>query len=571
MSGLSLECEVLPARSGVPTLRVNGIFLHSRYDPEQEAARLIDSAGLDPQCPVAVAGMGLGYHVAELVRRGHEVHVVEPAEEVARLALEHGPAKEGFTLYRGPALDALPPLANAQILAHPPTEKLHPGLAARVEGAIARAALKGRRLNVAIAGPMYGGSLPIAGYLERAFQSLGHNTLLVDNAMAWPLYRQVMEGMESPHASAQLQQLLGHFLNEWTYGRIAEFDPEICIVMAQALAPENLAARLAQRGTVTAFWFVENWRHMPYWQQVAPAYDAFFHIQPGDFEQRLEEAGCRHHAFIPTGCDPGLHRPVTLSLEEQVDYGCDLSFAGAGYFNRLQLFKGLTDFNFKIWGVDWKERELLPLVQRGEQRFDSEIFMKIAAASKVNLNLHSSTTHDGVDPACDAVNPRVFEIAAAGAFQLCDACKGLDALFTEEEVPTYRSLGELRDKLKHYLARPAERAAIAARARERALRDHTYAHRAQAMLDFLLERHGGRILQRGVRTQRTVAEQAALLPESDALRTWLESLPVDTPFTQEALNEHIAPEYNDRDYPQHLLHYMREVRNFAEGLIKAMD
>ena len=63
---------------------------------------------------------------------------------------------------------------------------------------------------------------------------------------------------------------------------------------------------------VTAFWFVENWRHMRYWDQIAPAYDAFFHIQPGEFEAKLDAIGCAHHAFVQTGCDPALHRPVTL-------------------------------------------------------------------------------------------------------------------------------------------------------------------------------------------------------------------------------------------------------------------
>jgi spore maturation protein CgeB len=564
------ECETLPTRSGKPTLRVNGMLLHSKYEPEQEAARLVDSAVLEPGKPVVVIGLGMGYHVAELIKRGFEVFVFEPLQSVAQVALAEGAARAGFLLHVGePERTDLPALSpNPQFLIHPPTDRLAPGYAQQVQCLLAASTLVGERLNIVIVGPMYGGSLPIAGYLERAFKSLGHNTLLVQNEIGWPLYQEVTRSIESQRASGQLGSMLTHFLSEWTFARVAEFDPEVCIVLAQAPVGDSFPERLRQKGIVTGFWYVENWRHMPYWKDIAAQYDAFFHIQPGEFEQKLDEAGCKHHAFVQTGCDPELHSPVKLTPKEQEEFGCDISFAGAGYYNRLQVFKGLTDFKFKIWGVDWPERDLVPLVQGGERRFDSETFMKIAAGTKVNLNLHSSARHDGIDPDCDAINPRVFELAAAGAFQVCDPCLGLDTHFTEDELPTYRTLAELREKITHYLAHPEERTAVAERARTRALAEHTYAHRAQAMLDFILSRHADRIVKKGVRVQRTVAEVAEQLEAESPLKTWLQTLPPDTLFTQDALNAQVQPDYFERGYPEHLLQYMREVRSFAEGLLK---
>lgn len=568
------DLTLLPSRKGPPTVAVDGLLLHSKYDPEQEAQRFVASAELAPGRPVFVVGLGLGYHVAELLRLGHEVAVFEPDAAIAAMALHEGAARNGFLVHVGDVA-ALRDSAvfremasrSPQLLIHPPTAKLHPEYASAVEGCIAHASLSGRRLNIAIVGPMYGGSLPIAGYLERAFASLGHNKLLVDNAIAWPLYQAATSG-ESRNASNQLGGMLAHFLSEWSYTRVAEFDPEICIVLAQAPVGDNFAARLAKHNIVTAFWYVENWRHMPYWQEIATLYDAFFHIQPGEFEGRLDALGCKHHAFIQTGCDPELHRPVELSKAEKAEYDCDLSFAGAGYYNRLHLFKGLTDLNFKIWGVDWPERELRHLVQGGERRFDFDTFMKIVAGSRINLNLHSSATHDGVDPSADALNPRVFEIAAAGGFQLCDPCRGLSEHYTEDEVPTYRSLAELREKIAYYLAHPQERSACAARARERTLAEHTYAHRAQAMLDYLLEHHGARLLGKGIRAQRSVAEVAATLDAGDPLGDWLRTLPPDTVFAQEALGQHIGGEFSSRTHPEHVFSYLREVRSFAEGLFK---
>src|SRR5690606_1768021 len=121
-----------------------------------------------------------------------------------------------------------------------------------------------------------------------------------------------------------------------------------------------------------------------------------------------------------------IHKPVELDPDEQATYACDISFAGAPYLNRVQMFQALTDYNFKIWGPDWPGRELHKLVQRPGERFTPEMFAKIVAGSKINLNLHSSAAHEGIDPGCDAINPRVFEIAACGGFQLCDPAIGLE-------------------------------------------------------------------------------------------------------------------------------------------------
>jgi spore maturation protein CgeB len=555
---------------------VGKILLHSRYNPAQEAQRLLDCADLNPNRPVLVIGLGLGYHVQELRRRGFECAVAEPDPAVARLALEAGVCEMDFLLAVGEpdtlaADEAFRGFAARlpQALVHPPTARIHPGYAEKVLEAMSRAALGGQRLNIAVVGPLYGGSLPITKYLADAFRSLGHQTLLVDNSEAWSLYQAVTGSVQTRRAADQLGQMLSQVLAEWTYARVAEFDPEICVVMAQAPVGPQFPARLAQNGIVSAFWYVENWRHLPYWRDIAPQYDFFFHIQPGEFERKLEEIGCRNHAFVQTGCDPGVHRPVTLSDEERREYECDLSFAGAGYYNRQQLFKGLTDYNFRIWGVDWPERELARCLAGGERRFSTEDFMKIVAGSKINLNLHSSTSHDGVDPKSDAINPRVFEIAAAGGFQLCDPCIGLENHFDfESELPVYRSLSELRSRIDYYLAHPEARQEVAQRARARVLREHTYEHRARQMLDLIIERHGARILRRGVRVQRTVAEMSERVEPGSALHPWMKTLPQDLLFVQEEINKHLRPARGDLAYPEQVFYYLKEVREFAESMLK---
>jgi spore maturation protein CgeB len=437
---------------------------------------------------------------------------------------------------------------------------------------MSRAAIGQKKLGIAIVGPMYGGSLPICGYIANAFKRLGHRTLFVDNSEAWALYQSVTGTVQSKNASGQLGSMLANVLEQWSYARVAEFAPNVCIVMAQAPVSPAFPLRLKKEKIVSAFWFVENWRHMPYWQHICAQYECFFHIQPGEFEQKLSEAGCLHHTFVQTACDPEVHKPVNLAGDEREEFACDVAFAGAGYYNRNQFIAGLTDYALKIWGTEWNSRDLQRFLCRPEQRFTPELFTKIVAGAKINLNLHSSATHSGVDPRCDALNPRVFEIAACGGFQVCDPCKGLDRFFDpKNELPVYRDLAECRKLIDYYLANENERNAIAARARDRALADHTYEHRAQQMLDFVTEHFAARIADKGVRAQCSAPEIAARVGVTTPLGKYLASLPDDTPFTQAALNERIPMMGTKLSHAEGVFSYLRELRNSADQLLGRFD
>jgi spore maturation protein CgeB len=569
------KLTVEAGRGGAPTLTWDGTYLHSRYRPEQEAKRFIDSADLDYDRPILVVGLGLGYHIRELLQHTADIAVVEPHAPVAKAAVE-GPMKDSTVLLGVGPVDIIAEASAfrafaermPQILIHPATARVADVFTIEMTKTATDIALRKQRLGVAIVGPMFGGSLPIAGYLEQAFKRLDHRTLLLENAAAWPLYQAMTNSLRSKNASNQLGEIMANALNEWTYARTMEFSPDIVIALAQAPINPTFMARMADEGIVTAFWFVENWRHMDYWQSICADYDYFFHIQPGEFEEKLTAAGCANHAFVQTACDPEVLRPQILTADEQEEYGCDISFAGAGYANRLNMLSGLTDYDFKLWGVDWNHPELLPLVQNPGKRFTGDDFSKICAASKINLNLHSSTTHHGIDPDCDALNPRVFDIAASGGFQLCDDCKGLDQHFdTETEVPVYRTMQELRDRIDHFLAHPEERAACADRARKHVLAEHTYEHRAQQMLDLILDAYGGRILRKGVQIQRTMAEMADCQGKDSALGAYLASLPPDEPFNQETVNTHIAMFGDELGYSEQVFAFLREMRNFSEGLL----
>ncbi len=83
------------ARNGAMTARVRlsdgrEIFLHSRYEPQVEAKRFVDSLDLDNNFVFVVSGFGLGYHIRELFNRATSetvVVVLEPELYVIRAGL----------------------------------------------------------------------------------------------------------------------------------------------------------------------------------------------------------------------------------------------------------------------------------------------------------------------------------------------------------------------------------------------------------------------------------------------------------------------------------------------------
>ena len=117
------------------------------------------------------------------------------------------------------------------------------------------------------------------------------------------------------------------------------------------------------------------------------------------------------------------------------------------------------------------------------------LMVSIFSATAVNLNVHSADHVTGLDPTPDYVNPRTFELAACGAFQLVDRRTPLADVFEDDEVVAFGSVAELRSLSEHYLRHPEEREAIAARACARAVAAHTYEHRVAAICAEALPAH----------------------------------------------------------------------------------
>lgn len=90
-----------------------------------------------------------------------------------------------------------------------------------------------------------------------------------------------------------------------------------------------------------------------------------------------------------------------------------------------------------------------------------------------------------------SLNQRVFDCPAAGGFLITDDQADIHELFDEDEAVTYRTMDELEDKTRYYLAHPEERKAIVQRAQRRIAAHHTHKHRLESLEAYLKERYAG--------------------------------------------------------------------------------
>lgn len=504
------------SRSGVPTLLYDGTAVHSRYDPEREAKRLaerlLEGAG---SATTEIVGLGMGYLVDELMalRPGTNWTVVEPSdavfaaacqtrdlsgiirscelivgsEEAARSAVHRGAmVNPGVRTYAH--LDASG--GRSRTTASSPEQVPFP--------AVASANTSSAGLRILVVGPLYGGSLPISGYVTSALRELGHRVEWLDHSPANGAREHFHQIVRDAKQNGLLLSQFTQLLAQGVYARAREMQAQLVLFMAQSPATPDLLNRLRSDGIPTAFWFVEDYQLLEYWRHIAPHVDVFFHIQKGAFDKVLEREGLTNGYYLPMAADPDVHRPLELSDEEKRRFGSDLSHVGAGYHNRRKFFPALLDYDFKLWGSDWEGAgELKSVLQDEGARVSTGDTVKVFNATRINLNLHSSTYTDGVNPGGDYLNPRTFELAACGAFQLVDERSLLPEAFEPGvELATFRDLESCRAAIEHYLAHPEEARRIAEAGRRRALREHTYRHRMEEAIRVI----AGRVSFPSVRT-----------------------------------------------------------------------
>ncbi|MCC7372530.1 MAG: glycosyltransferase [Chloroflexi bacterium] len=192
--------------------------------------------------------------------------------------------------------------------------------------------------------------------------------------------------------------------------------------------------------------------------------------------------------YLPHAYDPARHRP---DLADDPDVPAhDVVFVGTGFPERLEALAAVdwTGIDLGLYGT----YELLGSRSKLRQYVRDGVIDNARAAAlyrkaKIGLNLYrQSVTCHRESPrilGAQSMNPRAFELAACGAFQISDARAEVAEVFGGL-VPTFTDPAELGALVRRWLADDAGRAAIRAAVPERIARS-TFAHRAAQVAAFL--------------------------------------------------------------------------------------
>lgn len=207
-------------------------------------------------------------------------------------------------------------------------------------------------------------------------------------------------------------------------------------------------------------------------------YDAFFVNSKGVIDD-LKEAGARNVRPLYYAADPDLFAPVDVKKTT------DVSFFGYGSELREEWMtkmisepsKKLKDVNFSVgggkFGIDMCCANMV-----GDISYSA--FREFCCSSKINLNI-TRWSHTNIFASATA---RPFELAAYGACIVSQPYNGIEEWFdVGKELIVVNSEEEAIETYNWLLSDEDERIKIGERARARILKEHTYRHRAETIIE----------------------------------------------------------------------------------------
>jgi spore maturation protein CgeB len=317
--------------------------------------------------------------------------------------------------------------------------------------------------------------LTVTDYIERAIRLSGHGlSLFNDRKHIFPgrLRRKV----------AFLQKLSLLSINRAFVDLAEHIRPDGIVVTGGHRISRGALQRLSKLKTRLVLWTTDVPRVSDIMLQTAPLYKHIF-CQGTEYRDLFHENGLVRAEWLPMACDPFLHGRVTVSADEQKQFGSDIAFVGSFYPERAELLQALTDQRLAVWGPGWEvlpaDSRLHRFIRGSHTNFDA--WVKIYSASRIVLSIHYRNSRYPY-PVHQA-SPRVFEAMACGAFVLTDRQKDVLTLFKDgQHLVTFSDADDLKKKITHYLNHEEERRNIAEAGKREVLSKHTYPIRVQHLL-----------------------------------------------------------------------------------------
>ena len=221
-----------------------------------------------------------------------------------------------------------------------------------------------------------------------------------------------------------------------------------------------------------AMWWVDWWHNLVKYDSVMkermPLLDALFMTSDPDYArekyaplQRLEK-----FFFMPNSCDPSMDTGNAYALAEHKH---DVVFIGRSYGDRNDFLNHLktklADINLGVYGQS--RREVV----------NGRAYMELISNCCIGINYQ----RDNSMPLC--TSNRMVHLAANGCLVMSPKIPRIEEIFSPEEVVYFDTPADCEEKIRHFLAHPAEAKKIAEAAQRRAHTDYDNKRVAADMLE----------------------------------------------------------------------------------------
>ncbi len=334
-------------------------------------------------------------------------------------------------------------------------------------------------------------------YITDAIENQGHE--VVNNSMGFRLIPfvhalklQQITKIRTWDLNFSLKKYNEHVLKE-----CLEFRPDIFLVMNEAKLYPTTIKQIKEKLKCTMVLILADdpWdsvRYVADFPHSLKYFDFIFNSEPA-FTVNIKKAAPNAKIYWHLGgFDPNVFfKPslTSISSDDRKKFECEASFTGSAYSPKAEggyrsdILSYISDYDLRIWGDDdWPYRfKYLPeLKQRfyGD-RLSYEDLRKLYFLSRVNINLPAPQILTGFQP-------RVFEIAATGGFQIADSRKYFKKIFEEDELVTFDTIGELREKLDYFLTHDLERQNYIDILHNKVVNNFTWKHWGKKIMDTII-------------------------------------------------------------------------------------
>lgn len=333
--------QIISAPGTPPVVRLRGedgrwVHLHSRVDPDGEAARLAERIPLRPDALHVVLGAGLGYHVRALRNRVPEapILIVERNAAVLQAMQRRICMDDRMHLIAATApAEALATIAALQVrlggrpvvvMKHPPSlracpsfyhpvlEALHPPGPSAGLDLLRYTKFRSGSLRVLILHSRY----YLLSEIIQALRSLGHDSRPV-----------MLPATEVNVGSGEvLERILQH---------IAQYRPDFILTVNHlGFDREGILTGLFHDIELPcASWFVDNPVFiLEDFEKLRSPYMSLF-VWDADYIDDLRRMGFAHVRGLPLATDPGVFRRVSTELNPLRERACPVGFVGSSMTN----------------------------------------------------------------------------------------------------------------------------------------------------------------------------------------------------------------------------------------------